>query len=720
MESAANRSVVEADALRPRLRVGLHFSIQGEAAARVCVVEDPHTSRFHRVGLAEYRFVRALDGTHTVASIIAQLARHDGGESFSEGEALQMVRWLKENHLLEVESAREEHCQDEAGRSLLAAATWLNPLMLKVPLARPDRFFTAVEPALRWALGGFGFAIWLAVVLAGATQLVLEGPRFIQGFEGILARDRWLWLLLVWMVLKVAHEFSHGLFCKYFGAAVREVGAIFVLFVPMGYVDATASLGLASKWKRMAVACAGIYVEFFLAALAALLWVRTPEGSLSMVLHSTIVTGTVVSLFFNANPLMRFDGYFVLSDLLGIANLATRGRRWVQGAGAWLLCGGRSLRPGWPQSREEWCVAIYGGLALGWQSLALAGLLVGASVLFRGGGLLLAIVAAVWWIGVPLFRWLQELQRSLMVESGRGLAVAFRVALMVLLAGAICVMPFHRTVSSAGVVELADTTILRAECPGFIVATHVRDGDLVEAGQLLFELRNDDALAELERARLNLAGQELRTRLSFSRRDLSEAQAGEAKAEALRKAVANHERYVATLQIRAPFAGRITDRNLGQLRDTYLRSGEMIAHLGRADGVDVKIALDQEAEPHFRASAAAPLLVRVEGMGAVFAATLTRVEARATRELIDPALTALAGGPLALRRVEEAPSHGNRSGEYELAEPHFVAIARLATVPFLRDGQIARVKLRSTRAVNLWELAQGRFAHWLTKYAVAG
>ena len=144
--SAPSRSVLEAGSLRPRLREGLRCSVQGEGGARACVLEDPHTSRFHRVGLHEYRFVAELDGTRTVASILAQLARHGGGESFTEAEALQILRWLAGNHLLEIESGRPESERGEGERSIFAAITWLNPLILKIPLARPDRLFAAVAP----------------------------------------------------------------------------------------------------------------------------------------------------------------------------------------------------------------------------------------------------------------------------------------------------------------------------------------------------------------------------------------------------------------------------------------------------------------------------------------------------------------------------------------------------------------------------------------------
>ena len=711
-----NRSVREIEMLRPRLREDLRFSVQEVGGNRVCVIEDAFASRFHRVGLAEYRFLRALDGTRTVASILALLARDGSSETFNEHEALQMIRWLKDQHLLAVESTRAARESGHGEQALRTAVTWLNPLIVKIPLARPDAFFTRIEPALRWALGGFGFAVWLAVVFTGAAQVSMEWPRFQRGFEGILTRDNWLWLFLVWAALKVVHEFSHGLFCKHYGAAVRELGAILVLFVPMGYVDATASLGLASKWRRIMVSCAGLYMEFFIAALAAIVWAHTGPGPLNTVAHNAVIAGTVITLFFNANPLMRFDGYFILSDLLELPNLATRGRSWMQRALAWLLVGGRALRPARPRTREDWFVAFYGVAAAVWQVVVLAGLLAGASVALRGGGLLLAAIAAVAWIGVPAWRFITSLASA--GGQGRWLRAGLRAALLCGAAALALFAPFHRSVSSPGVIELADTRTLRAECPGFVETIHVRDGESVHQGQLLLALGNDEAATLLAKSRVDLAQQELRARMAYQRGEVSGFQADQAKAEALRTIVANHESYLATLQIRAPMDGRVTGRRLAQMQGVFVESGGELCSIGRGDGSDVKIAVAQDNEPHLRAALNQPLRVKIEGRGAVLEATLVRVEARATRELLHPALTALAGGPLALRRSEDgagSEATGGRGHEYELAEPHFSATARLAMGQVLGIGEMARVRFRSPRPATLWGEMQGAFARWLQR-----
>ena len=709
-----NRSVREAELLRPRLRDGLRFSIQESGGQRACVIEDPHASRFHRVGLAEYRFFRALDGTQSMASILARLARDGGGEAFNEAEAMQMVRWLKDNHLLAVESTRTGGEREHTERALQSAMTWLNPLVLKIPLARPDRFFTAVEPALRWALGGFGFAIWLAVIFIGAAHAGMEWPRFTGGFDGILSRDNWLWLFTVWAGLKIAHEFAHGLFCKHYGAAVREVGVIFVLFVPMGYVDATASLGLASRWRRIMVACAGLYMEFFLAAIAAVVWARTGPGTLNTVAHNAVIAGTLVTLLFNANPLMRFDGYFILSELLDIPNLGTRGRNWAQRALGWLLTGARSWKPARLRTREKWIVAAYGIAARGWQVLVGVGLIVAASAMFKGGGLALAALAAVMWVAVPVGRFGAGLADSVGGAAANWARVALRFAVLAAVPAAVLFVPYHRSVTSPGVVELADTQSLRVECPGFVEKVNVRDGEAVAQGQVLLELRNEEAAASLARSRIDLEQQELRARMAYAGGDVAGFQAEQAKAASLRTAMADRESYLATMQIRAPMDGRVTNRKLAQMTGTFLAAGDEALRLGRAAGSDVKIAVSQVDEPHWREAAGHPLRVRIEGRGEVFDAEFVRLEPRATRDLIDPALTALAGGPLALRRNDDP--NARRGAEYELAEPHYVATARLVARDALCPGEMARVRFRSPRPATLWGQWQSACARWVKRY----
>ena len=202
--------------------------------------------------------------------------------------------------------------------------------------------------------------------------------------------------------------------------------------------------------------------------------------------------------------------------------------------------------------------------------------------------------------------------------------------------------------------------------------------------------------------------------MAYAGGDVAGFQAEQAKVASLRTAMADRESYLATLQIRAPMDGRVTNRKLAQMTGTFLAAGDEALRLGRASGSDVKIAVRQEDEPHWREAAGHPLRGRIGGRGEVFDAEYVRLEPRATRDLIDP-LTALAGGPLALRRKDE-PGAGH-GADYELAEPHFVATARLLAPEALCPGEMARVRFRSPRPATLWGQWQSAFARWVKRYA---
>ena len=712
-----NRSVREAEGLRPKLRADLRFAIHEQGGRRVCVVEDPASSQFHTVGLEEYCFLRTLDGTRTVAALLAQQARA-AGEGFDDREAMQILHWAKANHLLAMESELPASESEHVAQSWRALATWLNPLSIKLPLCRPDRWFMRWAEALRWLIGWPVLVLLVSVVAVAVAQVAPEWKQFSHETSGLLARDNWLWMSLGWIILKIAHECGHGVLCRHYGAPVREAGVIFILGVPMGYVDATASLALPSKWRRIAIASAGVAVELLLAGVAAIVWACTAPGTLHNFAHNVVITGTIVTLAFNANPLMRFDGYFILADLLELPNLATRGRQWAQTAVDRLLLGRSAPAPESPKTRDEWIVAIYGIAAWSWQIVVSAGLIMGASVLLHGGGLIFAIMAALMWIGPNVWRFAAHLRT--VIGTHGWLGPIARGALMAGLAAAALFAPWHQRVSSPAVVELPETQILRAECAGFVERVHVEDGQMVKAGALLVELRNDEIEAQLAQTRVQVTQQELRARLAYTRQDVATFQAESARTEALRQSVAEQERYLATLKIRAPFAGRVTNRELANLPGRFLRNGEEVLRLGQDAGADLKIAVSERAEPSFRGAVGQPLRVHVEGRGGrSLNATLTRMDARASREIAWPALTAQAGGPVALRRTEEDESDRETAGkpEYQLAEPHFTATARIDGLASLLPGETALVCFRDSGTVNLWQELGTGLRGWVEKYS---
>jgi hypothetical protein len=186
------------------------------------------------------------------------------------------------------------------------------------------------------------------------------------------------------------------------------------------------------------------------------------------------------------------------------------------------------------------------------------------------------------------------------------------------------------------------------------------------------------------------------------------------------KAVKENESFLATLKIRAPIAGLVHARNLSQMKGAFFQRGEEILKVGEAAGREVKLAVGQDLQPHFKAALNRRVAVRIDGRGDVFAARLERLDGNASRSLPHPALTALTSGPLAVQRVEaaEVVSQAREQEQYELVEPHFGATVRLISkeASALDDGELARVKFRSPEKVTLWNEARATVARWARKY----
>ena len=163
-----------------------------------------------------------------------------------------------------------------------------------------------------------------------ASILVQRWDSFRHPHHSILASETLLFTWLALIGLKVVHEFGHAYACKVFGGKVPEMGAYLIAFTPCAYVDASAAWGFPQLRQRVIVSLAGMYVESIVAFVALLVWSWTDDLLVSSCAHQVVVLSTAVTVLFNINPLMRYDGYYVLSDVTGTPNLRQRGLAEVQ------------------------------------------------------------------------------------------------------------------------------------------------------------------------------------------------------------------------------------------------------------------------------------------------------------------------------------------------------------------------------------------------------
>jgi putative peptide zinc metalloprotease protein len=692
------------------LRGDLVWTPQAATGQTYYLVEDPLNSRFYRVGPSEYAFISLLDGRTSISEATSLTAKALPSAAFSEHEAASICNWLLDNGLVHTSrpALRDEPPALAAAKKRNRTRSGWNPITFRVPLLRPDRFFDALSPWLGWAFAPWAFLVWAVLGLIALHQLSSHWSRFTASLDGIFAPLNWLWLPLCWFALKLVHESAHGLACKKHGGSVREAGVIFILLLPVSYVDVTSSWRFRSKWHRMFTGAAGMYAELFIASVAALLWSLTGPGLFNSLCFNVVILASVTTLVFNANCLMKFDGYYILSDLLEIPNLYTLARRMISHCALKPFFCARPLPPSLPESRSmRVFIACYGLAAFLWRIAVCTCLIIGATTLFRGAGIILALVAAILWLGVPATR---LFRRALRLRNEQGstrnvtcstIGLAGIVAFLLL-----TTVPWPGTLQAPAVVEYSPLTVVRAASPGFVSDVRVHGGQLVENGQILAVLQNEEL--ELELADLNLALEqsEVKSRIYEHERRMAAWQAEAKTVESLQKKCLEKQVQVDKLTVRAPASGRVISRDPETLLGVYLEPGDEIISIGNEIHKELQIAISQDDLIPFKTAVGRSLQVRLPG-GRVFPAPLLRISPRASLQCFHSALSAVNGGPLAVKanKSDADERDFDSDNNHELLAPHLVGTVELT------DGQSLQLKAGQVGIASLCSHREALGAH---------
>jgi putative peptide zinc metalloprotease protein len=318
--------------LRPKLRDHASVSRHRYRGNSWYVVHDHASGRAHRLSTASYMIVGGMDGKRTVDQLWRDAAARLGEEAPSQNELIRLLAQLHSADLLQTEvtpdsvELLERAAKVDRSRFL---GNILNPLALRMRFWHPDKFFERTLPLVHWLFSWRGATLWMIVVLPAILLSAQHWPELSENApDRILAADNILLIGLTFVVLKALHELGHGYAVKAFGGAVHEIGVMFLVFAPMPYVDASAASEFRSKWRRALVGAAGMIVELFVAALALYVWLAVEQGLVRAVAYDVMVVAGISTVLFNGNPLLRYDGYYILADLIEIPNLAQRATRY--------------------------------------------------------------------------------------------------------------------------------------------------------------------------------------------------------------------------------------------------------------------------------------------------------------------------------------------------------------------------------------------------------
>ena len=652
-----------------RLRPELKMDIRREHDGLFVMVEDPVRNKFYSVGQREFRFLSALDGSATVAETLKKMSAED---NIDEPTAVKICQWAIQSNLVTGDqldsTARVEKQNQARQRQELMSA--FNPISIKFKLFNPDKILQAMTPYCSWVFSWTFFTAWLVVAAWAVSSAVGSWERLTTSSVGILSDFRWVWLLLIWVLLKVIHEIAHGVACKLYGGEVNESGVLLLLFTPMAYVNVTSSWRFPNRWHRVVVAAAGMYVELFISFIAIIVWASVQDGIVSDLCYNIFFMSSVTTILFNANPLMRFDGYYMLADCLGINNLYTKGTRWFSDTiKSWFF--GIPKTPNICPKSELRVAAVYGVLAFFWKITVSIGLIIGASVLFYGLGKIVAAIGVVLFFGMPIWSTFQQLygsQSSVRPDNWRvGVSTAI-VGLCVLCLFFVIQAP--GTKSSAAIVQFKDEIPIRAESEGFISEICVTDGQAVVKDQTLVVLTNPQIAIEVSTLEQDVNAARIRARIHQQAGELALYQAEIENLEGMKKQLRERQYELDALNIVAPYDGFVFQRNLNSKIGSFASRGDTLLNLAEEKTKEIVVAIDQQDWESLNGQAGAKMKVAMRSLP-IFSAAIARMDGRATDVPAHPSLCANVGGPLPTKPNSKPSDDQSGSPEYLLLSPHF-------------------------------------------------
>lgn len=638
--------------LRPRWRAHARSDPQVVRGETWHVASGDGRTSVLRLDASAWSIAGRCDGERTMQAIWAAAIEADPEGAPTQDETIDLLARLVEERCIECEGWSDVAVlrADDDARLRRERIARLNPLAPRIALGDPTRLVRPLAPLGRLLFGRTGAIAWAALMLAAAAVAVVEADAIARHGRRWLDAPRYLLLAwVVWIPMKALHELAHALAVARWGGEVREAGIGLMVGFPVPYVDASAAHRFGRARERALVSAAGILAEAGLAAAGLLLWAATEPGWIHDAAFSLAVAGLVSTLFFNGNPLLRMDGYFVLCDVLGLPNLASRSGRWWQATWQRALGWTDARRPRAVPGERAWLFA-YAPLSWAWRASLMLALTLWAGSLHRGLGLAVALAALGWLVVAPLVALLRGPARG-----GAPLRVRWRFALRAAALGAgvaiaAVSVPLPDRVVAPALVRLPDDAVLRAGVEGFVVS-EARER-AVAAGEVV--LRLDDPALRLERERLLQALPGVRAELfAHLRTDPSKSRQAEEAMAGLEAALADADARLAQLAVAAPIAGRVAYERARDLPGRFVREGDAVGLVLDGRLPLLRVALDQDGAARVRAGVRRVDVRLAEAPGVVLQGRLLREAPAAAPTLPGAALGDRFGGPIPVDPADE-------------------------------------------------------------------
>jgi len=533
------------------------------------VVKDPAGLKYYRLQQEQHEVLKLLDGRRSLEHVRDAMLEKMPTVRLQLSDIQHLITDLHEKGL--VYSNREgqgaalikKHNEERKKKFF---NTLRSLLYVRLPGWDPESVLTVMYPFLRWMFTPFGVGLFATAVLSAWGLLAVQFDTFRQELPEFQQFFGWPNLIYMWAVLgicKIIHEFGHGLSCKHFGGECHEMGVMLLVFSPCLYCDVSDSWMLRNKWARIMIGAAGMYIEVLLSAFAIFVWWYTADGMLHMLALNTFFVTTITTVIFNANPLMRFDGYYMMSDFLEIPNLRPKADRLLREWFSWYCLGIESKPdPFMPETGRAWFVTFAIAAAIYRWFIVIAITLFLYTVLKPYGlqsiGITLAFISVSTIVGNMVFNVYKVISTPRIEPMSKPkICLTLTVVASAIAAALAIPMPLH--IEATFIIEPVDVQHIVATTPGELVEFNVGPGKWIQEGDLIAELSNPEKHDELRDLELKRDLQEIRRETQLQLGNTSQMVVADEQKTALTLQIDEVKRQLEDLKITAPISGRIIE-----------------------------------------------------------------------------------------------------------------------------------------------------------------
>ena len=589
--------------LKVKRRADLIFNKQRYGGQSYHVVKDPVSLKYFRFREEEMFLLKQFDGHNNFDDVRHEFVERFRPQRLSVVELEKFVQQLLQAGIATVDTPQLGQRLFERMRKKKRDGfkkAFLNILYLKIPIFDPERILQALLPFTAWIFSWWFFMAALTFGVVTLGHVLVNWAEFQAALPDYHNFFTWRNILYFWLtlaVVKIIHEFGHGISCKVFGGEVHEMGVLFLVLTPCLYCNVSDAWMLPNKWHRVVIGAAGMYVEVVMSCMFFWIWWYTEPGLLNTLSLSIVFICSVSTVLFNANPLLRFDGYYILSDLIEIPNLRERSNKYLGNLASRFFLGTEFNQDPYMPKQRKWFFAFYAVLAYVYRYVITFSILYFMYTFLKPYKLgsisaMLAVLALIPLLVFPVFKTgkaVKQRWRKLRVNKARfAAATGLAVALLLMLA----LIPFPMRIDVPMVVQPHEPTTVFVRQPGMLGEVFVEDGDVVAAGELLGELADPELVKQRrqqEQTFTSFRGSEHSFRVM---NDPEQERIARLQAKLARQDLESYRKREEQMKLRTPVAGTVMNPPKQEAVGQAFRPGDVYCLVGDPNDLEAFLVVE--------------------------------------------------------------------------------------------------------------------------------